>query len=95
MENKKQAIILSGVAIVALLALIIGATYAYFRASGNSGSNTDINVTTYTLDLLLQYMLIKHHLQVEKEMQQEVLLLKQYLLPIIKQIQPQRIIICI
>ena len=51
MENKKQAIILSGVAIVALLALIIGATYAYFRASGNSGSNTDINVT-YTLDLL-------------------------------------------
>ena len=52
MENKKQAIILSGVAIVALLALIIGATYAYFRASGNSGSNTDINVTTYTLDLL-------------------------------------------
>ena len=52
MENKKQAIILSGVAIVALLALIIGATYAYFRASGNSGSNTDINVTTDTLDLL-------------------------------------------
>ena len=52
MENKKQAIILSGVAIVALLALIIGATFAYFRASGNSGSNTDINVTTYTLDLL-------------------------------------------
>ena len=52
MENKKQALILSGVAIVALLALIIGATYAYFRASGNSGSNTDINVTTYTLDLL-------------------------------------------
>ena len=52
MENKKQAIILSGVAIVALLALIIGATYAYFRASENSGSNTDINVTTYTLDLL-------------------------------------------
>ena len=52
MENKKQAIVLSGVGIVALLALIIGATYAYFRASGNSGSNTDINVTTYTLDLL-------------------------------------------
>ena len=52
MENKKQAIILSVVAIVALLSLIIGATFAYFRASGNSGSNTDINVTTYTLDLL-------------------------------------------
>ena len=52
MENKKQTIILSVVAIVALLSLILGATFAYFRASGNSGSNTDINVTTYTLDLL-------------------------------------------
>ena len=52
MENKKQAIVLSGVAIVALLALIIGATFAYFRASSNNGSSTDINVTTYTLDLL-------------------------------------------
>ena len=52
MENKKQVIVLSGVATVALLALIIGATFAYFRASGNSGSSTDINVTTYTLDLL-------------------------------------------
>ena len=52
MENKKQAIILSGVAIVALLALIIGATYAYFRASGNSSSSTNVNVTTYTSDLL-------------------------------------------
>ena len=52
MENKKQAIILSVVAIVALLSLIIGATYAYFQASGNSGSSTNVNVTTYTLDLL-------------------------------------------
>ena len=52
MENKKQAIILSVVAIVALLSLIIGATYAYFQASGNSGSSTNVNVTTYTSDLL-------------------------------------------
>ena len=52
MENKKQAIILSVVAIVALLSLILGATYAYFRASGNSGSSTNVNVTTYTSDLL-------------------------------------------
>ena len=52
MENKKQAIILSGVAIVALLALIIGATFAYFQATSNSSSNTNVNVTTYTTDLL-------------------------------------------
>ena len=52
MENKKQAIILSVVAIVALLSLIIGATYAYFQASGNSGSDTDVNVVTATSDLL-------------------------------------------
>ena len=52
MKNKKQAIILSVVAIVALLSLIIGATYAYFQASGNSGSSTNVNVTTYTSDLL-------------------------------------------
>ena len=52
MENKKQAIVLSGVAIVALLALIIGATFAYFQATGNGGSTTNINVTTYTTDLL-------------------------------------------
>ena len=52
MENKKQAIILSGVAIVALLALIIGATYAYFQVAGDSSKSTDVNVTTYTSDLL-------------------------------------------
>ena len=52
MENKKQAIILSVVAVVALLSLIISATYAYFRASGNSSSSTNVNVTTYTSDLL-------------------------------------------
>ena len=52
MENKKQAIILSVVAIVVLLSLILGATYAYFQASGNSGSSTNVNVTTYTSDLL-------------------------------------------
>mgnify|MGYP004619403081 CR=1 FL=1 len=52
MENKKQAIVLSCVAIVALLALIIGATFAYFQAKSNNGSNTNVNVTTYTSDLL-------------------------------------------
>ena len=53
MENeKKKSIILMIVAIIALLTLIIGATYAYFQASGNNGSGTDVNVVTATSDLL-------------------------------------------
>ena len=50
MKNKK-AIILSVIASIILLVLIIGATYAYFQASGGTGSNTDVNVTTYTTDV--------------------------------------------
>ena len=51
MQNKKQAIILSIVASIALLVLIVGATYAYFQASGGTGTNTDVKVTTYTTDV--------------------------------------------
>ena len=51
MQNKKQVIILSIVASLALLVLIVGATYAYFQASGGTGTNTDVNVTTYTTDV--------------------------------------------
>ena len=51
MKNKKQAIILSVIASIALLVLIVGATYAYFQASGGTGTNTDVRVTTYTTDV--------------------------------------------
>ena len=51
MENKKQAIILSVIASIALLVLIVGATYAYFQASGGTGTNVDVKVTTYTTDV--------------------------------------------
>ena len=51
-KEKKQTITLMVVAVITLLALIIGATYAYFQASGNSGSGTDVNVVTATSDLL-------------------------------------------
>ena len=51
-KEKKQTITLMIVAIITLLTLIIGATYAYFQASGNSGSGTDVNVVTATSDLL-------------------------------------------
>ena len=51
-KEKKKTITLMVVAIITLLTLIIGATYAYFQASGNSGSGTDVNVVTATSDLL-------------------------------------------
>ena len=51
MQKKKQAIILSVIASIALLVLIVGATYAYFQVSGGTGTNTDVKVTTYTTDV--------------------------------------------
>ncbi len=51
MENKKQAIILSVIASIVLLVLIVGATYAYFQASGGTGTSANLKVTTYTTDV--------------------------------------------
>ena len=51
MKNKKQAIILSVIASIALLVLIVGATYAYFQASGGTGTSANLRVTTYTTDV--------------------------------------------
>ena len=51
-SNKKQALILSIVAAVTLIALVVGATYAYFKAQGGTGSSTEVKVTTYTTDML-------------------------------------------
>ena len=51
MKNKK-AIILSVIAIITLLVLIIGATYAYFQASGGTGTSANLRVTTYTTDII-------------------------------------------
>ena len=52
MENKKKSIVLMVIAIITLLALIIGATYAYFQATSSTGSDADVNVLTATGDLL-------------------------------------------
>ena len=51
MQNKKQAIILSVIASIVLLVLIVGATYAYFQASGGTGTSANLRVTTYTTDV--------------------------------------------
>ena len=51
-KSKKNAIVLSIVAVVTLIALVVGATYAYFKAQGGTGSSTEVKVTTYTTDML-------------------------------------------
>ena len=51
-SNKKQALILSIVAVVTLIALVVGATFAYFQAQGGTGKSTEVKVTTYTTDML-------------------------------------------
>ena len=51
-KNKKQALILSIVAVVTLIALVVGATYAYFKAQGGTAGSTEVKVTTYTTDML-------------------------------------------
>ena len=51
-KNKKQALILSIVAVVTLIALVVGATYAYFKAQGGEGGSSKVDVTTATTDLL-------------------------------------------
>ena len=51
-KSKKQALILSIVAVVTLIALVVGATYAYFKAQGGTAGSTEVKVTTYTTDML-------------------------------------------
>ena len=51
-KNKKNAIVLSIVAVVTLITLVVGATYAYFKAQGGTAGSTEVKVTTYTTDML-------------------------------------------
>ena len=50
-KSKKQAITLSIVAVITLIALVASATYAYFKAQGGDTTSTNLNVTTYTTDV--------------------------------------------
>ena len=50
--EKNKAKILIVVALLALAFLIVGATYAYFTAQIGDGKRAEINVTTYTTDVL-------------------------------------------
>ena len=51
-KNKKQAMILSVVAVITLIILVLGATYAYFQATGGDAASSNLNVITATTDLI-------------------------------------------
>ena len=51
-ENKKKVTILTIIAVITLIAVVVGATYAYFQAQGGGSGNTNVNVQTATTDNL-------------------------------------------
>ena len=51
-KNKKQVLIFSIVGVLTLITLVVGATFAYFKAQGGEGGSSDVNVITATTDLL-------------------------------------------
>ena len=48
--DSKKAKIISIVSIVALAAILVGATYAYFQAQTGEGAQTDIKINANTVD---------------------------------------------
>ena len=51
MKNKKNTILLV-IAIITLITVVLGATFAYFMVQGGSGANIDTSIITGTTDLL-------------------------------------------
>ena len=46
MENRKNTILLTVIAVATLLVAVVGATFAYFTAQGGTTARTPVNVTT-------------------------------------------------
>ena len=51
-KNEKKGLVLSAIAVITLIAVVVGATYAYFQAQGGGSDNTNVNVQTSTTDNL-------------------------------------------
>ena len=51
MQNKKSLVFM-GIGALTLVAVVLGATYAFFVAQGGGSNNTNVDVTTGTTDLL-------------------------------------------
>ena len=48
MENRKNTILLTVIAVATLLVAVVGATFAFFTASGSSTTKGDVTVSTGT-----------------------------------------------
>ena len=51
-KNEKKVLALSFLGVITFIAVVVGATYAYFQAQGTGGANIDTDVITGTTDLL-------------------------------------------
>ena len=51
-NNKKKNMVFMVIGAITLIAVTLGATYAYFTAQGGAGANADVNTQTYTTDNL-------------------------------------------
>ena len=51
-SNEKKVLVLSAIAVVTLIAVVVGATYAYFQAQSGGSKDIDASVITSTTDQL-------------------------------------------
>ena len=51
-SNEKKVLALSAIAVITLIAVVVGATFAYFQAQGGGSSDIDASVITSTTDKL-------------------------------------------
>ena len=51
-KNEKKVLWLSFLGVLTFIAVVVGATYAYFQAQGGGSANTNVNVQTATTDNL-------------------------------------------
>ena len=51
-KNEKKVLVLSFLGVITLIAVVVGATYAYFQAQGGGTGNINVNANTATTDNL-------------------------------------------
>ncbi len=51
-KNEKKILALSFLGVITLIAVVVGATYAYFTAQGGGTGNINVNANTATTDNL-------------------------------------------
>lgn len=56
MENRKNTILLTVIAVATLLVAVVGATFAYFTAQGTGSQQKQIEVTSETIDSMAFYI---------------------------------------